>query len=47
MTIAIDINCSHCHVTSVGDVVFLGCKNLNRIAVEKQNPRFSDIDGIL
>jgi hypothetical protein len=33
-------------VITIGDGVFLGCKNLN-ITVEKQNPRFSDIDGAL
>jgi hypothetical protein len=33
-------------VTSIGGH-FWGCKNLNHITVEKQNPRFSDIDNVL
>jgi hypothetical protein len=27
--------------------VFLGCENLGSITVEKQNPRFTDVDGVL
>jgi hypothetical protein len=34
-------------VTTIGDDVFFGCKNLSTITVEKQNPRFSDVDGVL
>jgi hypothetical protein len=33
-------------VTTIGGDVFLGCERLS-ITVEKQNPRFSDIDGVL
>jgi hypothetical protein len=34
-------------VTDIGRAVFSDCKNLSKITVEKQNPRFTDIDGIL
>jgi hypothetical protein len=34
-------------VTAIGHSVFPGCRNLSNITVEKQNPRFSDIDGVL
>jgi hypothetical protein len=31
----------------IGDKVFSGCKNLRSINVGNQNPRFSDVDGVL
>jgi hypothetical protein len=34
-------------LTAVGDHAFRGCENLDNITVEKQNPRFAGIDGIL
>jgi hypothetical protein len=34
-------------VTAIGNNAFSGCKKLTSINVENQNPRFSDLDGVL
>jgi uncharacterized protein YceK len=41
---AIDIPGS---VTIIGETAFSYCKNLSKITVEKQNQRFTDVDGVL
>jgi hypothetical protein len=34
-------------VTSIGGDAFLGCENLGSITVETENPRFTDVEGVL